>query len=74
MGAPPSGERAVKAQVFIPLYDELMYEHPELIQGPICAFDPESVVVFTAKDYDEAGSLGTSAKGASLEKFDYKCG
>ncbi|MEK9744314.1 MAG: hypothetical protein VW493_10495 [Gammaproteobacteria bacterium] len=64
----------MKAQVFVPLYDDLMYEHPELIQGPICAFDPESVVVFTAKDYDEAGSLGTSPKGASLEKFGYNCG
>lgn len=64
----------MKAQVFVPLYDDLMYEHPELIQGPICAFDPESVVVFTAEEYEKAGSLGTSPKGASLENFGYKCG
>jgi hypothetical protein len=74
MWAPPSGERAVKAQVFVPLYDDLMYEHPELIQGPICAFDPESVVVFTSNDCEEAGSLGTSPKGASLGEFGYKYG
>ena len=64
----------MKAQVFVPLYDDLMYEHPELIQGPICAFDPESVVVFTAEDYDEAISSGTSRKGASLPECGYKCG
>lgn len=64
----------MKAQVFVPLYDDLMYEHPELIQGPICAFDPESVVVFTAEDYDKAGSGGMSPKGASLAECGYKCG
>ena len=64
----------MKAQVFVPLYDDLMYEHPELIQGPIRAFDPESVVVFNAEDYDEAISSGTSPKGASLAECGYKCG
>ena len=27
-------------KVFIPLSDDLIYEHPELILGPIMAFDP----------------------------------
>ncbi|MGE4634070.1 MAG: hypothetical protein AAEI92_01815 [Arenicellales bacterium] len=27
-------------KVFIPLSDDLIYEHPELILGPITAFDP----------------------------------
>ena len=36
----------MKTQVFVPLYDELMYEHPERIRGPIMAFDPESIRVF----------------------------
>jgi hypothetical protein len=30
----------VTNKVFIPLSDELIYEHPELILGPIMAFDP----------------------------------
>ncbi len=27
-------------KIFIPLSDDLIYEHPELILGPIMAFDP----------------------------------
>jgi len=30
----------VANKVFIPLSDDLIYEHPELILGPITAFDP----------------------------------
>ncbi|MDH3692174.1 MAG: hypothetical protein OEU36_22285 [Gammaproteobacteria bacterium] len=26
--------------VFVPLTDELLYEHPELIAGPIVPYDP----------------------------------
>lgn len=33
-------------RVFVPLSDELMYDHPELIRGPITAFDPSKVLVF----------------------------
>ena len=29
--------------VFVPLSDEMIYEHPELITGPIGAFGPKSV-------------------------------
>ena len=29
--------------VFVPLSDEMIYEHPELVTGPIGAFGPKSV-------------------------------
>jgi len=29
--------------VFVPLSDEMIYEHPELITGPIGAFGPKNV-------------------------------
>lgn len=28
-------------KVFVPLSDELIYEHPELISGPIEAYNPQ---------------------------------
>ena len=36
----------VKNQVFVPLSDDILYDHPELIQGPIAAFDPTKVEIF----------------------------
>jgi hypothetical protein len=55
-------------KVFIPLSDDLIYEHPELILGPITAFDPAS--------RQDSGSTGRklrndhllSAAGRSVRK------
>jgi hypothetical protein len=30
----------MKKMVFVPLSDEMLYEHPELITGPIGVFEP----------------------------------
>jgi len=62
----------VKAQVFVPLYDDLMYDHPELIEGPICAFDPDGIVVFTSDDYGPGGPAKMNAKGKSLRDLGFK--
>ena len=32
--------------MFVPLSDDILYDHPELIQGPIAAFDPTRVEIF----------------------------
>ena len=45
----------VKNQVFVPLSDDILYEHPELIQGPIAAFDPAKVEIF--KGYQSVQSV-----------------
>ena len=31
----------MRKYVFVPLTDELLYEHPELITGPILPYDPK---------------------------------
>ncbi|MHC8864848.1 hypothetical protein ACYVVI_06635 [Arenicellales bacterium IMCC57338] len=36
----------MKNPVFVPLSDDILYDHPELIQGPIAAFDPTKVEIF----------------------------
>jgi hypothetical protein len=41
-----SREKNVKNQVFVPLSDDILYDHPELIQGPIAAVDPTKVEIF----------------------------
>ncbi|MEK9784864.1 MAG: hypothetical protein VW546_02545 [Gammaproteobacteria bacterium] len=62
----------MKAQVFVPLYDDLMYDHPELIEGPICAFDPDGIVVFTSDDYARGGPAKINAKGKPLSDMGFK--
>ena len=61
----------MKTQVFVPLYDELMYEHPERIRGPIMAFDPESIRVFRddqSCDADRQSDKGRAGEGAREDK------
>ena len=58
----------VKNQVFVPLSDDILYEHPVLIQGPISAFDPAKVEIF--KGYQSVQSVraegGNSHQTVSL--------
>jgi len=35
-----AGEQEMSKIVFVPLTDEMVFEHPELITGPITAYKP----------------------------------
>ena len=48
--------------VFVPLSDEMIYEHPELIKGPIGAFAPKSV------SFPNSTCIGEKREHYTLEK------
>ena len=48
--------------VFVPLSDEMIYEHPELITGPIGAFGPKSVSFSGLVEGDKKPGLTSQEK------------
>ena len=56
----------MKKLVFVPLSDEMIYEHPELITGPIRAFSATQAAS-VERDAIARSSLGTVGDGLGTQ-------
>ena len=59
--------------VFVPLSDDMIFNHPEKIRGPLVAFNPDSIIsapVTTKKDKNSVNDKKTQPRALSKRKGD----